>query len=141
MGKQRYSNVTPFMITVDSGGSNGSRVRFWKTELQQLANETGMEIQVSYIPQETSRWNKIEHRLFSAISSNWRGRPLIRHEVKVNLIEATKSRTGLKVRATLDTSSYPRGIKISDVAMRETNHHPESFHGEWNYYITPQKYN
>jgi hypothetical protein len=140
MGKQRYSNATRLMITADSGGSNGSRVRLWKTELQLLANETGMEIQVSHLPPGTSKWNKIEHRLFSAISLNWRGRPLISHEVIVNLIEATKTRTGLKVRATLDTNSYPRGIKISDAEMKELNHHPESFHGEWNYSITPQKY-
>ena len=135
MGKARYPNATQLMITADSGGSNGARVRLWKVELQKLANETGLEIQVSHFPPGTSKWNKIEHRLFSAISLNWRGQPLVNHEVIINLIESTTTRTGLKVRASLDTNNYPKGIKVPDAEMKALNYHPESFHGEWNYSI------
>jgi len=123
------------MITADSGGSNGARVRLWKAELQKFATETGLEIHVSHFPPGTSKWNKIEHRLFSAISLNWRGRPLISHEVIINLIESTTTRTGLKVRAALDTNRYPKGVKVSDTALKALSHRPESFHGEWNYTI------
>jgi hypothetical protein len=136
MGKERYPDATRLMITADSGGSNGARVRLWKAELQKFANETGLEIQVSHFPPGTSKWNKIEHRLFSAISLNWRGRPLINHEVIINLIESTTTRTGLKVRATLDTNHYPKGIKVSDTELKALSHHPEPFHGEWNYTIS-----
>jgi hypothetical protein len=136
MGKERYPGATRLMITADSGGSNGARVRLWKVELQKFANETGLEIQVSHFPPGTSKWNKIEHRLFSAISLNWRGRPLISHEVIINLIESTTTRTGLKVRAALDTNCYPKGIKVSDAEMKALSHYPESFHGDWNYTIT-----
>jgi len=135
MGKSRYPDATRLMITADSGGSNGSRVRLWKIELQKFANETGLEIHISHLPPGTSKWNKIEHRLFSAISLNWRGTPLINHEVIIKLIESTKTRTGLKVRAALDKNVYPKGIKISDSEMKALNHYPESFHGEWNYII------
>jgi hypothetical protein len=135
MGKSRYPDATRLMITADSGGSNGSRVRLWKVELQKFANETGLEIHISHLPPGTSKWNKIEHRLFSAISLNWRGTPLINHEVIIKLIESTKTRTGLKVRAALDKNIYPKGIKISDSEMKALNHYPESFHGEWNYII------
>lgn len=135
MGKERYPDATRLMITADSGGSNGARIRLWKVELQKLANETGLEIHVSHFPPGTSKWNKIEHRLFSAISLNWRGRPLINHEVIVNLIESTTTRTGLRVRASLDTNRYPTGIKVPDVDMKSLSVHPESFHGEWNYTI------
>jgi hypothetical protein len=135
MGKERYPDATRLMITADSGGSNGARVRLWKVELQKFANETGLEILVSHFPPGTSKWNKIEHRLFSAISLNWRGRPLISHEVIVNLIESTSTRTGLKVRASLDTNQYPKGIKVPDAEMKALSYHPESFHGEWNYSI------
>ena len=138
MGKQRYPSATRLMITADSGGSNGSRVRLWKSELQKLANETGLQIQVSHFPPGTSKWNKIEHRLFSAISLNWRGRPLTSHEVIINLIESTSTRTGLKVRAALDMNRYPKGIKVSDAEMKALSHHPEPFHGEWNYSISPK---
>jgi hypothetical protein len=136
MGKERYPDAIRLMITADSGGSNGSRVRLWKTELQKFANETGLEIQVSHFPPGTSKWNKIEHRLFSAISLNWRGRPLVNHEIVVNLIESTTTRTGLKVRAALDINHYPKGIKVSDAEMRALSHQPEHFRGEWNYTIT-----
>jgi hypothetical protein len=135
MGKKRYPDATRLMITAESGGSNGSRVRLWKVELQKFANETGLEIHVSHFPPGTSKWNKIEHRLFSAISLNWRGRPLINHEVIVNLIASTTTRTGLKVQASLDTNRYLKGIKVSDVEMKALRYQPESFHGEWNYSI------
>jgi hypothetical protein len=135
MGKARYPDATHLMITADSGGSNGARVRFWKVELQKFANETGLEIQVSHFPPGTSKWNKIEHRLFSAISLNWRGQPVINHEVIINLIESTTTRTGFKVRASLDRNQYPKGIKVADAEMKALSCHPESFHGEWNYSI------
>jgi hypothetical protein len=139
MGKKRYPEATRLMITADSGGSNGSRVRLWKVELQKFANETGLEIHVSHFPPGTSKWNKIEHRLFSAISLNWRGRPLVNHEVIINLIKSTTTRTGLKVQTSLDTNLYLKGIKVTDVEMKVLSCHPESFHGEWNYSI--KKYN
>jgi len=135
MGKARYPDATKLMITADSGGSNGSRVRLWKVELQKFANETGLEINVSHFPPGTSKWNKIEHRLFSAISLNWRGQPLVNHEVIVNLIKSTTTRTGLKVHAALDTNQYAKGIKVLDAEMKTLSHHPEAFHGEWNYSI------
>jgi len=135
MGKERYPDARRLMITADSGGSNGSRVRLWKAELQKFANEIGLEIQVSHFPPGTSKWNKIEHRLFSAISLNWRGQPLINHEVIISLIESATTKTGLKVRAALDTNSYPKGIKVSDADLKALSHHPEPFHGDWNYTI------
>lgn len=135
MGQARYPDATQLMINADSGGSNGSRVRLWKTELQRFANETGLEIYVSHFPPGTSKWNKIEHRLFSAISLNWRGQPLINHEVIVNLIESTTTRTGLKVCASLDRNHYAKGIKVADAEMKALSLHPDSFHGEWNYAI------
>lgn len=135
MGKARYPDASKLLINADSGGSNGARVRLWKVELQKFANETGLEIHVSHFPPGTSKWNKIEHRLFSAISLNWRGRPLINHEVIINLIESTTTKTGLKVRAHLDMNCYAKGIKVADSEMKALNYHPESFHGEWNYSI------
>jgi len=135
MGREKYPDARRLMITADSGGSNGARVRLWKVELQKFANETGLEIFVSHFPPGTSKWNKIEHRLFSAISLNWRGQPLVSHEVIVSLIESTTTRTGLKVRASLDTNQDPKGIKVADAEMKALCHHPESFHGEWNYSI------
>lgn len=135
MGKARYQNATRLMINADGGGSNGSRVRLWKVELQKFADETGLEVYVSHFPPGTSKWNKIEHRLFSAISLNWRGQPLVSHEVIVNLIESTTTRTGLKVRASLDMNHYAKGIKVADAEMKALSHHPDSFHGEWNYSI------
>jgi len=135
MGKARYQNATRLMINADGGGSNGSRVRLWKVELQKFADETGLEVYVSHFPPGTSKWNKIEHRLFSAISLNWRGQPLVSHEVIVNLIESTTTRTGLKVRASLDMNHYAKGNKVADAEMKALSHHPDSFHGEWNYSI------
>jgi hypothetical protein len=135
MGKARHPNATKLLITADSGGSNGARVRLWKVELQKFAEETGLEINVSHFPPGTSKWNKIEHRLFSAITLNWRGQPLISHEVIINLIESTTTRTGLKVRASLDTNRYAKGIKVADAEMKALCYHPDDFHGEWNYSI------
>ena len=119
------------------GGSNGSRVRLWKLELQRLANELAIPIRVNHFPPGTSKWNKIEHRLFSYISLNWRGQPLVSHEVIVNLIAATTSRKGLKVRAQLDTNPYPKGIKVSDDEFASIRLIRDDFHGEWNYTIEP----
>ncbi len=137
MGKQRYPNASALMITADGGGSNGSRVRLWKLELQRLADEIGIPIQISHLPPGTSKWNKIEHRLFSHISMNWRGQPLISHEVIINLIAGTTTRTGLKVHAELDDSLYPAGIKVSDAEFGKIRITRNEFHGEWNYRIDP----
>jgi hypothetical protein len=139
MGKAAYRQATRLLITADSGGSNGSRVRLWKLELQQLADETGLEISVCHLPPGTSKWNKIEHRLFSFISQNWRGKPLVSHEVIVNLIAATTTRAGLKVRAKLDPNAYPSGVKVSAKQVAGIQLSPDSFHGEWNYTIHPNR--
>lgn len=139
MGKTSYSIATKLLITADGGGSNGSRVRLWKIELQKLANETGMEISVCHFPPGTSKWNKIEHRLFSFITQNWRAKPLISHEVIVNLIANTTTKKGLKVLCDLNTNNYPKGIKISDEQFAEVNIKKEDFHGEWNYTIDINK--
>ena len=141
VGAGAYPEAAKLLITADAGGSNGYRVRLWKAELTRLADETGLEITVTHMPPGTSKWNKIEHRLFSHISMNWAGKPLTSHEVVVNLIAGTTTRTGLTVRAEQDTGSYPRGIKIADRQMREleariTRH---SWHGEWNYCVNPAK--
>jgi hypothetical protein len=139
MGKPAYPEATRLLITADSGGSNGSSVKLWKVELQAFANETGLEIQVSHFPPGTSKWNKIEHRLFNAVTLNWRGKPLVSHQVIVSLIQATKTRKGLKVRAASDQRHYPKGIKISKAEMAALELHPEGFHGEWNYTLKPRK--
>jgi len=137
MGQQVYPTAHRVLITADSGGSNGYRTRLWKTELQKVANETGLEISVCHLPPGTSQWNKIEHRLFSYISQNWRGKPLVSHEVIVNLIASTTTRTGLSVRCELDTNKYPKGIRITDKELNQINISRDSFHGEWNYTIKP----
>ncbi len=137
MGSHVYPGAKELLITADSGGSNGYRVRLWKIELQKFANETGMAITVRHFPPGTSKWNKIEHRLFSFISQNWRGRPLVNHEVIVNLIAATKTKSGLEVQCQLDKNSYPKGIKISNSDMKTVNITRDDFHGEWNYTIDP----
>ncbi len=139
MGSERYPQAQRLLITADGGGSNASRTRLWKVELQKLADELGMPITVSHFPPGTSKWNKIEHRLFSFISQNWRGKPLISHEVIVNLIAATTTATGLKVRAELDTTAYPVGQKVSQQEIAAVNLRRDSFHGEWNYTISPQE--
>ena len=135
MGCQRYPAAKQLVITADGGGSNGHRVRLWKFELSRLAQETGLEIQVCHFPPGTSKWNKIEHRLFSFITMNWRGRPLISHEVIVNLIASTKTRSGLKVRAELDSANYPKGLVVSDDDFAAIKIERNDFHGDWNYRI------
>ena len=137
MGKPFYSDAKELIITADGGGSNGSRVRLWKLELQQLSDELGIPIRVSHFPPGTSKWNKIEHRLFSHISMNWRGQPLVSHEVIVSLIAATATRKELKVRAELDSKPYPKGIKVTDEEFAAIRILRDEFHGEWNYTITP----
>ena len=124
-------------ITADCGGSNSSRTRLWKLELQRLADRTGLQITVCHFPPGTSKWNKIEHRLFSFISTNWRGKPLISHEVIINLISATTTTTGLKVYAQLDDREYKKGIKISDQQLATINITRNTFHGDWNYTVAP----
>ena len=138
MGRECYSGAKRLLITADSGGSNGSRVRLWKLELQKFADETGLQISVCHLPPGTSKWNKIEHRLFSFITKNWRGRPLISHEVIVALIAATKTKTGLKVKSRLDTGKYPKGVKVSKEEFAAIDLKPAMFHGEWNYTIAPR---
>jgi hypothetical protein len=138
MGSKVYPNATRLLITADGGGSNGSRLRLWKTELQKFATESGLAVSVCHFPPGTSKWNKIEHRLFSFITKNWRGKPLVSHEVIVNLIAATTTKKGLKVEAKLDTGKYPKGVKIPKKQMAELDLIPDSFHGEWNYEIKPQ---
>lgn len=137
MGQESYPKATKLLITADGGGSNGSRVRLWKTELQGFANETGLEISVCHFPPGTSKWNKIEHRMFSYISQNWRGKPLISIETIVNLIGSTKTKTGLKIQTAVDTSPYVKGIKITDAEMAALGIHKNDFHGEWNYTLNP----
>ena len=137
MGRERYPNAHSLTITADGGGSNGSRVRLWKVELQHLADELGLAITVLHLPPGTSKWNKIEHRLFSFISRNWRGRPLVDHQTIVELIGATTSRTGLTVRCELDRNRYPAGVKICDADMAKLAISHHSFHGEWNYTVKP----
>ena len=126
------------MIIADGGGSNGCRVRLWKTELQKLADELGQTITVCHLPPGTSKWNKIEHRLFSFITQNWRGKPLRSFRTIVELICATTTWAGLKVRAELDNNKYPKGIRISDDEMASLNLTRHDFHGEWNYTISPR---
>ncbi len=138
MGSPDYPEAKRVLITVDCGGSNGYRHRGWKYELQRLADETGLQITVCHFPPGTSKWNKIEHRLFCHITQNWRGRPLISHDVVVNLIANTTTTKGLRVHASLDTGSYPTGTKISDEEMATINIEAAEFHGEWNYTIMPR---
>ncbi len=137
MGKATYPEAKELMILADGGGSNGSRVRLWKLELQRLADELKLTIRVSHFPPGTSKWNKIEHRLFSHISMNWRGQPLVSHEVIVNLIAATTTNKGLKVYAGLDSNLYQTGIKVTDREFSAINLFRDDFHGEWNYAINP----
>lgn len=139
MGQPLYPAAKELLIMADGGGSNGSRVRLWKLELQRLADELGLSIRVSHFPPGTSKWNKIEHRLFSHISLNWRGQPLVSHEVIVNLIAATTTRKGLKVCAELDPTLYPKGVKVSDEAFAAIRLSRDDFHGEWNYVISPNQ--
>ena len=138
MGRERYPTCDQLMITADGGGSNGSRVRLWKIELQKLADETGLTIAVCHYPPGTSKWNKIEHRLFCHITQNWRGRPLTSRTAVVELIAATTTKTGLTVRCELDENTYAKGVKVSDAEMAALNITADSFHPEWNYTIAPR---
>jgi transposase len=138
MGSRAYPRARRLLICADSGGSNGYRLRLWKVELQALADETALGVTLCHLPPGTSKWNKIEHRLFSHISMNWRGRPLVSHEVVVKLIGATMTKTGLKVKARLDKRKFPLKIKVTDEQMRSLNIEPHEFHGEWNYTIRPR---
>jgi len=139
MGSRVYPEAREVLICADAGGSNGYRLRLWKVELQALADKTGLRVTVCHLPPGTSKWNKIEHRLFSHISMNWRGRPLTSHEIVVKLIGATVTKTGLTVKARLDTRKYPTKVKVTDQQMRDLNITPHAFHGEWNYTISPGK--
>ena len=136
VGAPTYPTTRRLLICADSGGSNGYRVRLWKLELGHLAAHTGLTITVAHFPPGTSKWNKVvEHRLFSAISTNWRGRPLTSHEVVVDLIGATSTKTGLRVHAERDVTRYPNGVKVNDEDLASVDLKPHDFHGEWNYTI------
>src|SRR5689334_4696670 len=144
LGKARYPQAKRLVITADCGGSNGARVRLWKRELQRFADETGLAVTVAHLPPGTSKWNRIEHRLFAAISQNWRGKPLVSHQVIVQLIGTTTTQTGLTVRGEIDANRYPKGIKVkgikvTDAEMAELAIERDPFHGEWNYTISPNQ--
>ncbi len=137
MGSKRYGDAKELLITADGGGSNGSRCRLWKVALQELATKLEMPVHVRHLPPGTSKWNKIEHRMFSHITRNWRGRPLVSHEVIINLIASTTTKTGLKIRAGLDSGHYPTGITVTDEELAALNLKRADFHGEWNYKLLP----
>jgi transposase len=137
LGAPKYPGATSLLITADGGGSNGYRLRLWKLELQGLADELGFPVTVCHLPPGTSKWNKIEHRLFSFITQNWRGKPLITHQVIVSLIAATTTQKGLTVKSRLDERVYPKGRRVSDQQLAQVNLEPHAFHGEWNYTIRP----
>ena len=138
MGRKRYANARRLLITGDSGGSNGHRNRLWKTQLQRLADRTGLILEVCHFPPGTSKWNKIEHRLFCHITRNWQGVPLETHEVVVNLIGSTRTSKGLEVHAWLDEREYPKGCKVSDEELQEVRIRRNHFQGDWNYEIHPR---
>jgi hypothetical protein len=139
LGQARYPNATSLTITADCGGSNGARIRLWKLELQRFADEIGLAITVAHLPPGTSKWNRIEHRLFAYISQNWRGKPLISHQVIVQLIGATTTENGLTVTCDLDRNLYQKGIQVTDDEMAAINIRRDDFHGEWNYTISPNQ--
>jgi transposase len=139
MGEPRYPNATRLLVTADAGGSNGPRIRLWRVELQRLADELGLPITVCHFPPGTSKWNKIEHRLFSFISMNWRGKPLLSYHVIVSLIAATTTQAGLRVEAALDRNRYPSGMKVPDAQVQRVNIKPARFHGDWNYTVGPPR--
>jgi Rhodopirellula transposase DDE domain len=138
LGVVRYPNATRLLITADCGGSNGLRLRLWQRELQTLADQLGITITVSHLPPGTSKWNRIEHRLFACITQNWRGKPLVSHQVIVQLIAATTTTTGLTVACRLDPNTYEKGIAVSNAEMTALNIQPHTFHGEWNYTFQPR---
>ena len=137
MGVARFPNATRLLITADAGGSNGYRVRAWKVELAKLAAETGLDITVCHYPPGTSKWNRIEHRMFSFITMNWRGRPLVSYRTIVELISATTTESGLKIKAERDMEWYPKGVKVSDAELAALPLHRHDFHGDWNYSFDP----
>lgn len=137
LGSERYPDARALQITADCGGGNGNRIRLWKTELQRLADDTGLQIRVCHFPPGTSKWNKIEHRLFCHISQTWRGRPLISYQVIINSIAATTTSSGLKVYARLDKREYPKKVEVSDTELAAVNLTRDTFHPEWNYTISP----
>lgn len=137
MGKEQYNKSKGLLIMADSGGSNGYRRKLWKKELQNFSNDSGLEITVCHFPPGTSKWNKIEHRMFSYISMNWRGKPLTSYETIVNLIGSTRTRKGLKIKATIDYNKYKKGIEVTDKEMKSLRIEKHEFHGEWNYTIKP----
>ena len=139
LGKARYPDATTLTITADCGGSNGPQVKLWKRELQRLANETGLKITVTHLPPGTSKWNRIEHRLFAFITMNWRGKPLVSHQVIVQLIGATTTEKGLEVRCEIDGNLYPKGVAVSEEEMQAINITRDEFRGEWNYTIAPNQ--
>jgi hypothetical protein len=139
LGRRTYPQAKRLLICADGGGGNGDRVRLWKKELQELADQTGVEMHVCHLPPGTSKWNKIEHRLFSHISINWRGKPLISHEVIIQLIAATTTRSGLRVTARSDPGKYPDKLKVTDEEMESLNLVRSEFHGDWNYALKPRK--
>jgi hypothetical protein len=139
LGRARYPDATCLTITADGGGSNGTRVRLWKRELQRFADETGLKVTVAHLPPGTSKWNKIEHRLFAFITMNWRGKPLVSHQVIVQLIGSTTTEAGLKVCCELDANQYPKGLKVSDAEMQAINISRDEFQGAWNYTISPKQ--
>jgi len=141
MGRPRYPHATELLITADGGGSNSSRCRLWKIALQELADATGLTLHVSHFPPGTSKWNKIEHRLFCHVTQNWRGRPLVSHDLIVKLIGSTTTKTGLKVKAALDQTVYESGIKVTDQELEAVQIRRDDFHGEWNYSISPMQTN
>ncbi len=141
MDSKRYREAKELLITADGGGSNGSRSRLWKVALHDLAVQLGIVVRVCHFPPGTSKWNKIEHRMFSHITQNWRGRPLVSHDVIINLIANTTTRAGLKIRAELDSGKYPTGIKVSDEELAAVNMKRASFHGDWNYTLLPVRKN
>ena len=138
LGAALYPQAKQLLISADAGGSNGYRTKLWKVELQSLADATGLEVTVCHLPPGTSKWNKIEHRLFSHISMNWRGRPLVSYEVIVELIGSTTTQSGLRVEAQLDTGAYPTKVQVSDEQMAQLQLRRHRFHGEWNYSIRPR---
>jgi hypothetical protein len=139
MGSKRYPRARELLITADGGGSNGSRCRLWKVALQDLATRLGFPVHVRHFPPGTSKWNKIEHRMFSHITQNWRARPLVSHEVIINLIANTRTQTGLRIRAELDPGKYPTGIKVTDAELNALNLKQAELHGDWNYAILPRR--
>ena len=138
VGRGRYNKADRLLITADGGGSNGSRVRLWKLELQKLADETGLTFQVCHYPPGTSKWNKIEHRMFCHITQTWRGKPLVSRLAVVDLIAATTTKTGLTLRCELDENSYPKAIRVADIEMATLNITADPWHPEWNYSISPR---